>query len=169
MRLFTQVLFFSFISLISLPSVARFATPEKIMQQVQERGVNAVVAELSEEREWSNITHNISTGDSQWVQIAFKLSQNIHPNASKQIIDALSLALVNNPVEVLELTNKHRAFSFADICNIPPTITGKSQKRAFFNSAMDSLKAADQSKQGKNRDDIETCRWEIEKAASVYF
>ncbi|PHM46990.1 hypothetical protein [Xenorhabdus miraniensis] len=169
MRLFTQVLFFSFMCLISLPSVARFATPEKIMQQVQERGVNAVVAELSEEREWSNITHNISTGDSQWVQLAFKLSQNIHPTVSKQITNAISLALVNNPAEVLELTNKHRVLSFADICNIPPTIIGTSKKRAFFKDVMDSLKEANKSNFGKNRDNIETCRWEIEKAASIYF
>ncbi|MBI6549219.1 hypothetical protein [Xenorhabdus lircayensis] len=170
MRLFTQILFFSFLSLISLPSVARLSTPDEIMQQVQERGVNAVVAELGEEHERNKIAHKISTGDSQWLQIAFKLSPNIHTKFSKKTVDALSLALINNPVEVLALAKTHRTLSSTDICNnMPSTIKGSAQQKSFIKKVVGSLNAAEKSNFGKNRDSIQMCLWEFEKVYSNYF
>ncbi|OTA19305.1 hypothetical protein Xbed_02523 [Xenorhabdus beddingii] len=169
MRLPTQILFLSLISLISFPSAAGLSTPEEIMQQLQERGVNSVVAELGERRDWSRIIHNISTGDSQWLKVAFKLSPNLHPEFTKQTINALSLALVNNPTEVLALTSKHRTISFMDICHIPTTITGLAQKQTFAKNALRSLKTVEKSDLRKNWDNIENCLWELEKSSSTYF
>ncbi|CAM3722631.1 hypothetical protein [Xenorhabdus thuongxuanensis] len=166
MRLFTQILCFSFISLASFPSLARFSTPAKIMQQVQERGVNSVVAEINAEHKQDKIIQNIATGDKQWLQVAFKLSPNIHPEFSQQITNALSVALTENPVEVLSLTKSHRTLSFTDICNIPPTIRGLSQQRAFAKKMIDSLRAAEKSNRGKNQYNIEACIWEFEKVLS---
>ncbi|MBD2783913.1 hypothetical protein ID858_08420 [Xenorhabdus sp. DI] len=168
MRLPIQILFFSFISLISLPSLAKFSTPARIIQQVQERGVNSVVAEINAEYEQDKILHHISTGDKQWLQIAFKLSPNIHPAFSQKIINALSIALVENPVEVLALTKTHRSLSFSDICNMPPTITGLGQQRAFAKKMIDSLKLAEKTNKGEDRYNIESCIWAFERAHSTY-
>ncbi|MDC9594528.1 hypothetical protein [Xenorhabdus sp. IM139775] len=168
MRLPIQILSFFFISLISLPSLARFSTPEKIFQQVQERGVNSVVAEINAEYEQDQIIHHISTGDKQWLQVAFKLAPNIHPAFSQKIINALSMALIENPVEVLALAKTHRSLSFTDICNMPPTITGLNQQRAFAKKMIGSLKAAEKANKGKDRNNIESCIWAFEQAHSTY-
>ncbi|PHM39768.1 hypothetical protein Xmau_02366 [Xenorhabdus mauleonii] len=168
MRLLLQTLFFSLISLASVPSIAKLSTPDEIMQQVQERGVNSVVAELGEEYERNSIAHNISTGDNQWLQIAFKLYPNIHPKFSKQIRESLSIALINNPNYVLMLTTKHRNLSIMDICDIPSTINGSRQQKSFIRKVINSLKAAEKSSTRTNRDNIEMCLWEFEKMASSY-
>ncbi|OKP03430.1 hypothetical protein [Xenorhabdus eapokensis] len=166
MRLLTQILCFSFISLASLPSLARFSTPAEIMQQVRERGVNSVVAEINAEHNGEKIIQNIATGDKQWLQVAFKLSPNIHPEFSRQITYALSVALTENPVEVLSLIKSHRTLSFTDICNIPPTIRGPSQQKAFAKKMIDRLRAAEKSNQGANQYNIEACIWQFEKTLS---
>ncbi|WP_228005827.1 hypothetical protein [Xenorhabdus sp. BG5] len=136
------------------------------MQQVQERGVNSVVAEINAEYKKDKIIQNIATGDKQWLQVAFKLSPNIHPEFSRQIINALSVALIENPVEVLSLTKAHRTLSFTDICNMPPTIKGLSQQRSFAKKIINSLRAAEQSNRGKNQYNIEACIWEFERVFS---
>ncbi|WP_338884249.1 hypothetical protein [Xenorhabdus sp. TH1] len=164
MRLLTQILCFSFISLASSPSLARFSAPAGIMQQVQERGINSVVAEINAENKQDKIIQNITTGDKQWLQVAFKLSPNIHPEFSRQIINALSVALIENPVEVLSLTNAHRTLSFTNICNMPPTIRGSSQQRSFVKKMIDSLRAAEKSSRGENQYNIENCIWQFEKS-----
>ncbi|MDX7990583.1 hypothetical protein [Xenorhabdus littoralis] len=169
MRLLTQILFFSFMSLISLPSIAGLYTPDRIMRQVHERGINSVVAELSEEREMDKIIHHISTGDSQWLRVAFKLSPNIHPIFSEKTISALSFALINNPVEVLSLAENHRTLASANICTIPSTIHNLQQQKSFFGQVMNSLNAARKANTGKSKNGIDMCMWEFEKNHSVYF
>ncbi|MDC9589209.1 MULTISPECIES: hypothetical protein [Xenorhabdus] len=169
MRLLTQILFFSCMSLTSLPSIAKFSTPAKIMQQLQERGVNSVVAEINEKYEQDNMLHSISTGDTQWLQIAFKLNPNAHPKFPQKIINALSVALTENPVEVLALAKAHRTLSFTDICTIPNTLNKLDKKKEFAKKMMNSLNAAEKSNTGENRDNIEICMWEFEKARNAYF
>ncbi|WP_348986416.1 hypothetical protein [Xenorhabdus sp. SGI240] len=166
MRLLSQILFFSFISSASLPSVARFSTPAEIMQQVQERGVNSVVAEINAEYKQDKIIQNIATGDKQWLQVAFKLYPNIHPEFSQQIINALSVALIENPVEILSLTKVQSTPSFTDICNMPPTIRGLSQQKSFAKKMIDSLRATEKSNRGENQYNIEICLWQFEKSLS---
>ncbi|WP_338804378.1 hypothetical protein WDV76_02485 [Xenorhabdus griffiniae] len=166
MRLLSQILFFSFISLASLPSLAKFSTPAEIMQQVQERGINSVVAEINAEYKQDKIIQNIATGDKQWLQVAFKLYPNIHPEFSRQIINALSVALIENPAEVLSLTKTHRTLSFIDICNMPSTIKGLNQQKLFIKRIINSLKATEQSNKGKDQYNIEACIWEFERALS---
>ncbi|PHM71364.1 hypothetical protein [Xenorhabdus kozodoii] len=196
MHLLTQVLCFSFISLASSPSLAKtsisdesmqqmrerkvnsvaadvppltkFSTPDKIMQQVRERGVNSVVAEINAEYGQEKIIQNIKTGDKQWLQIAFKLYPNTHPKFSQQIIDALSDVLIEHPVEILALTKAHRTLSFPDICNIPSTIKGLNQQRNFAKKMVTSLRAAEKYNRGENLDNIETCLWEFERMHSAY-
>ncbi|WP_244185994.1 hypothetical protein [Xenorhabdus ishibashii] len=146
--------------------MARFSTPAEIMQQVQERGVNSVVAEINAEHEQDKIIQNIATGDKQWLQVAFKLSPNIHQNFSRQITQALSVALTENPVEVLSLIQSHRSLSFTDICDTPPTIRGLSQQKAFTKKMIDSLRVVEKSNRGENQYSIEACIWEFEKALS---
>ncbi|MBD1226796.1 hypothetical protein [Xenorhabdus griffiniae] len=166
MRLLSQILFFSFISLASLPSLAKFSTPAEIMKQVQERGINSVVAEINAEYKQDKIIQNIATGDKQWLQVAFKLYPNIHPEFSRQIINALSVALIENPEEVLSLIKTHRTLSFIDICNMPSTIKGRSQQKLFIKRIINSLRAAEQSNKGKDQYNIEACIWEFERALS---
>ncbi|WP_245737294.1 hypothetical protein [Xenorhabdus japonica] len=138
------------------------------MQQLQERGVNSVVAEINEKYEQDNILHSISTGDTQWLQIAFKLIPNAHSKFPQQITNSLSVALTENPVEVLALAKAHHAFSLTDICTIPQTFNGLDKKKIFSKKMMNSLNAAKKSNTGKNRDNIEICMWEFEKARNTY-
>ncbi|MDX7988572.1 hypothetical protein FE392_14730 [Xenorhabdus sp. 12] len=168
MRLLLQILFFTLTGLASLPSIAKLSTPEEIMQQLQERGTNSVVAELGEEHERNVIAHNISTGDNQWLQIASKLYPNIHPKFSKQIRESLSIALINNPKDVLTLTAKNRALSIMDVCTIPSTINGATQQRSFIQKVINSLQTAEKSNTGTNKGNIEMCLWGFEKIASYY-
>ncbi|WP_374052426.1 hypothetical protein [Xenorhabdus taiwanensis] len=126
------------------------------------------MAEINAENKQDKIIQNIATGDKQWLQVAFKLSPNIHPEFSRQITDALSVALTKNPVEVLSLAKSHRTLSFTDICNMPPTIRGLSQQRAFAKKMIESLRAAEKSSRGVNQYDIETCIWQFEKVHSTY-
>ncbi|CDG22922.1 conserved exported protein of unknown function [Xenorhabdus poinarii G6] len=168
MRLLTRILFFFYLILISQPSIAKFSTPIEINQQLQERGVNSVVAEINEKYEQDDIIHHISTGDPQWLQIAFDLLPNIHTEFSKKIVEALSVALTENPVAVLALVKAHRILSITDICHLPPTLQGRSQKEALFRKMMNSLNAAEKSSSEKNRENIEICRWELEKVSDLY-
>ncbi|WP_244208645.1 hypothetical protein [Xenorhabdus ehlersii] len=126
------------------------------------------MAEINAEHNQDKIIQNIATGDKQWLQVAFKLSPNIHPEFSRKITNALSIALIENPVEVLSLTKSHRTLSFTDVCNIPPTIRGLSQQRAFAKKIIDNLRAAEKSNRGENRYNIETCIWQFEKMHSTY-
>ncbi|MBD2810100.1 hypothetical protein ID853_04195 [Xenorhabdus sp. Vera] len=169
MRLFTQTLFLSCIFWISVPSIAGLSTSAEIMQQVQERGVNSVVAELGESYESEKIVDSIAAGDSEWLQVAFILFPNIHPKFSKQILESLSSALINNTVEVLSLTEKHRTLVFSDICNIPPSIVSPAQQKSFINNMVSSLNKVKNSGSGKNRDNIEMCLWELERIYGGYF
>ncbi|WP_244175454.1 hypothetical protein [Xenorhabdus vietnamensis] len=148
--------------------MAKFTTPAEIMLQLQERGVNSVVAEINEQYKQDNIIHSISTGDKQWLNIAFELIPSTHSRFSKEIINALSIALTKNPVEVLTLAETHSTLSLNDICSIPQSIKALRQKKEFAKKMMGSLSAAEKSNTGKNRDNIENCMWEFGKARNVY-
>ncbi|MEQ1966900.1 hypothetical protein ABLA30_07675 [Xenorhabdus nematophila] len=169
MRLLTQILFFACIFSLSPPSIAGLSTATEIMQQVQERGVNSVVAELGADHEQKKVTDNIASGNSEWLQLAFKLLPNIHSKFSKQTLESLTLALLNNPVEVLSLTKKHHTLAFSDICNIPSTITAITQQKLFLNSVISRLDLEKELNFGNTRENIETCRWEFEKIQNHYF
>ncbi|SFU39883.1 hypothetical protein SAMN05421784_10584 [Xenorhabdus koppenhoeferi] len=169
MSLFTQILFLSCIFSISVPSIAGLSTSAEIMQQVQKRGVNSVVAELGESYESEKIVDSIAAGDSEWLQVAFILFPNIHPKFSKQILESLSSALINNPDEVLSLIEKYRTPAFSDICNIPPSIVSSAQQKSFINKMVSSLNKIKNSNSGKNRDSIEMCLWELERNYGDYF
>ncbi|MCP9268098.1 hypothetical protein M5U04_08290 [Xenorhabdus sp. XENO-1] len=161
MRLLTQILLFSFISLMSSPSIAHLSTQAEILQQVRERGVNAVVAELGESRKRDEIAYNITTGESQWLRVAFTLSPNMHSEFSKQLLRSLSFALINNPVEVLSLSKKYNSFSSDQICDIPPTLKGLDERTSFIEKLSNSLNAARKSNSGKNKENIENCLWRL--------
>ncbi|AOM42168.1 hypothetical protein [Xenorhabdus hominickii] len=160
---------FSFIFLVSSPSIAGLSTPAKIMQQLYERGVNSVVAQLGEEGKENEITHNITTGDSQWLKVAFALSSNMNPKFSQQVSSALSLALINNPVEVLALAKSNRTFSPSEICNIPATISSSDGHKKFIKKVSDSLNAARKSNIGSNKENVEVCLLQLDAADSLYF
>ncbi|CDM87942.1 hypothetical protein [Xenorhabdus bovienii] len=163
MHLLTQILLFSFISLMSSPSIAHLSTQAEILQQVRERGVNAVVAELGEIRKRDEVAHNITTGERQWLEVAFTLFPNIHSEFSKQILRSLSFALINNPVEVLSLSKEHNYFSSDQICNIPSTLKGLDARTQFIKKVSNRLNAARKANSGKNKENIENCLWELEQ------
>ncbi|WP_047684205.1 MULTISPECIES: hypothetical protein [Xenorhabdus] len=168
MRLLTKIPLLSFILLISSPSVAGLSAPTEIRQQVKERGVNSIVAEIGEQGKRNEIAHYITTGNPEWVKIAFELTPNIHQDFSKQIFNSLSFALINNPVEVLTLANKRKPSLSSDICNIPPTLTGLENKEQFVRNVAKSLNAAKKSASRKDRENIEICQWELNQSYTEY-
>ncbi|MBS9425899.1 hypothetical protein [Photorhabdus caribbeanensis] len=136
-------------------------TPENITKEIINRGTNSVVAELGEMGARQEIIHNITTGDSQWIKLAFKLTQSMHLDFAKEMRYALSLALINNPVEVLANADKENNISLADICTIPPELGSKDNKIEFVDKVKKSLGAITNR---KAKDRAEDCFWELEKA-----
>ncbi|WP_323840077.1 hypothetical protein [Photorhabdus africana] len=141
-------------------------TSENINKEIMNRGTNSVVAELGEIGAKQKITHNISTGDSKWIKLAFKLTQSMHLDFAKEVRYALSLALINNPAEVLANVDKENNISLADICTIPPELATRENKIEFVDKVKKSLSAITDFK-AKNR--AEDCFWELEKAYNTEF
>ncbi|MBS9435120.1 hypothetical protein [Photorhabdus hainanensis] len=141
-------------------------TPEDITKEIINRGTNSVVAELGEMGARQEIVHEISTGDRNWIKLAFKLTQSMHQNFAKEIRYALSLALINNPVEVLTNADKENNLSLADICTIPQELGTKENKIAFVDKVKKSLGTITD-REAKDRS--EDCFWELEKAYNTEF
>ncbi|PHM36102.1 hypothetical protein [Xenorhabdus innexi] len=168
MRLLTKISLLSFLFLISSPSVADLSTPKEIIQQVKERGVNSVVAEIGERKKREEIADFITTGDSEWLEVAFQLTPSIHHDFSSQILNSLSFALINNPVEVLAMANKYQLSSAHNICNIPSTLTGINNKEKFVRDVSTSLKTAKKVANRKDEENIEWCQLELNKSYTTY-
>ncbi|EYU14544.1 hypothetical protein CE143_20535 [Photorhabdus luminescens] len=141
-------------------------TPENITKEIINRGTNSVVAELGEMGARQEITHKITTGDRKWIKLAFKLTQSMHQDFAKEIRYALSLALINNPVEVLANADKENNLSLADICTIPPELGTRENKIEFIDKVKKSLGAITDS---KAKDRANDCFWELEKAYNTEF
>ncbi|OWO81269.1 hypothetical protein B5C26_13815 [Photorhabdus luminescens] len=141
-------------------------TPQNITKEIINRGTNSVAAELGEMGARQEITHNITTGDSNWIKLAFKLTQSTHLGFAKEIRYALSLALINNPVEVLANADKGNNISLADICTIPPELGTRENKIAFIDKVKKSLDAITDSEAKKR---VEDCFWALEKAYNTEF
>ncbi|WP_445375633.1 hypothetical protein ACSLVK_09005 [Photorhabdus tasmaniensis] len=152
----------------NLPALAlsRNITPDNINKEIINRGINSVVAELGETGARQEITHKITTGDRDWIKLAFKLTQSIHLDFSKEIRYALSMALINNPVDVLITADKENNISLDDICTIPPELETRENKIEFVNKVKKSLGSIT-NQEAKNR--AEECFWELEKAYNVEF
>ncbi|NHB92758.1 hypothetical protein [Photorhabdus cinerea] len=168
MRIIKSLILLSPILFTSLPTFAlsRPFTANDIAREITNRGINSVVAELGEIGVRQEITHKITTGDSNWVKLAFKLTQSMHLDFSREIRYALSIALINNPVDVLAAADKEKNISLADICTIPPELETKENKIEFVDKVRKSLESAKES-EAKGR--IEECYWELEKAYNVEF
>ncbi|KOY61063.1 hypothetical protein AM629_15945 [Photorhabdus heterorhabditis] len=152
----------------SLPTLALSPTftANDIAREITNRGVNSVVAELGETGVRQEITHKITTGDSNWVKLAFKLTQSMHLDFSKEILYALSIALINNPVDVLAAADKEKNISLADICTIPPELETRENKIKFVDKVRKSLESiTDYEIKGR----VEECFWELNKAYNVEF
>ncbi|MCA6221364.1 hypothetical protein [Photorhabdus antumapuensis] len=147
-------------------ALSRPLTPENITKEIVNRGTNSVVAELGEMGAKQEITHKITTGDSNWIKLAFKLMQSMHLDFAKEMRYALSLALINNPVEVLANADKENNISLADICTIPPELGTRENKIEFVDKVKKSLGAITDY---KVKDRIEDCLWELEKAYNTEF
>ncbi|MBD2802879.1 hypothetical protein ID854_21125 [Xenorhabdus sp. M] len=169
MLLRTVVFTLSSMLFMSFPSLAKLATPDKIIHQVHERGANAIIIELSMERKFDGVIRHISSGDKQWLNVAFELFPNYYSKLSQQILNALSFALIENPIEVLALAKKHRTLSYSDICNIPPTMHTFKQQKSFFDKVMNKMNKIRKGQFEKSRTDIEMCLWEFERKYTVYF
>ncbi|MCK3668684.1 hypothetical protein [Photorhabdus noenieputensis] len=141
-------------------------TPEDITKEIINRGTNSVVAELGEMGARQEIAHNITTGDSKWIKLAFKLTQSMHLDFAKEIRYALSLALINNPVEVLANADKAHNISLTDICTIPAELGTKKNKIEFVDKVKKSLGAITDN---EAKDRAEYCFWELEKAYNTEF
>ncbi|MCC8459014.1 hypothetical protein [Photorhabdus aegyptia] len=141
-------------------------TPEDITKEIINRGTNSVVAELGEIGVRQEIVHKISTGDHNWIKLAFKLTQSMHLDFAKEIRYALSLALINNPVEVLANADKENNLSLTDICTIPPELGTRENKIEFVDKVKKSLGAIT-NREAKDR--AEDCFWELEKAYNTEF
>ncbi|WP_118985571.1 hypothetical protein [Photorhabdus sp. CRCIA-P01] len=168
MRLIKTLILLSPMLFISHTALAlsRPLTPENITKEIVNRGTNSVVAELGEMGAKQEITHKISTGDSNWIKLAFKLTQSMHLDFAKGMRYALSLALINNPVEVLANADKENNISLADICTIPPELGTRENKIEFVDKVKKSLGAITDY---KVKDRIEDCLWELEKAYNTEF
>lgn len=141
-------------------------TPEDITKEIINRGTNSVVAELGEMGVRQEIVHKISTGDRNWIKLAFKLTQSMHQDFAKEMRYALSLALINNPVEVLANADKENNLSLADICAIPPELGTKENKIEFVDKVKKSLDAITDR---EVKDRAKDCFWELEKAYNTEF
>uniref|UniRef100_UPI0036D84D24 hypothetical protein n=1 Tax=Photorhabdus sp. RM322S TaxID=3342825 RepID=UPI0036D84D24 len=152
----------------SLPVLAlsRNITPDNINKEIINRGINSVVAELGETGARQEITHKITTGDRDWIKLAFKLTQTIHLDFSKEMRYALSMALINNPVDVLATADKENNILLADICTIPPELETRENKIEFVNKVRKSLGSITDY---EAKDRVEECFWELEKAYNVEF
>ncbi|WP_228858040.1 hypothetical protein ACP179_09080 [Xenorhabdus stockiae] len=168
MRLLTKISLLSFIFLISSPSFAGLSTPKEIIQQVKERGVNSVVAEIGERRKREEIADFITTGETEWLEVAFQLVPNIHHDFSNQIFNSLSFALINNPIEVLAMADKYQPSSTNNICNIPSTLIGTKSKEKFVRDVAVSLKKAKTSASRKDEENIELCQFALNKSYATF-
>ncbi|KAA1186058.1 hypothetical protein [Photorhabdus heterorhabditis] len=168
MRLIKALILLSPTLFTSLPTLALSPTftANDIAREITNRGINSVVAELGEMGVRQEITHKITTGDSNWVKLAFKLTQSMHLDFSREIRYALSIALINNPVDVLAAADKEKNISLADICTIPPELETKEHKIEFVDKVSKSLKSVTEY-EAKNR--AKECFWELEKAYNVEF
>ncbi|TDB51695.1 hypothetical protein [Photorhabdus khanii] len=170
MKLIKALIFLSLTLLTSttLPTLAlsQNVTPDNINKEIINRGINSVVAELGETGARQEITHKITTGDRDWIKLAFKLTQTIHLDFSKEIRYALSMALINNPVDVLTAADKENNISLSDICTIPPELETRENKIEFINKVRKSLGAITDY---KVKDKVEECFWELEKAYDMEF
>ncbi|CAQ85737.1 MULTISPECIES: hypothetical protein [Photorhabdus] len=166
MRLIKSLLLLS-PTLFTSPSTLALSstlTANDIAREITNRGVNSVVAELGETGARQEITHKITTGDSNWVKLAFKLTQSIHLDFSKEIRYALSIALINNPVDVLTAADKEKNISLTDICTIPPELETRENKIEFVDKVRKSLESITDY---EVKDRAEECFWELEKAYNM--
>ncbi|OCA54597.1 hypothetical protein [Photorhabdus namnaonensis] len=168
MKLMKSLILFSSMLLINQTAFAlsQPLTPEDITKEIINRGTNSVAAELGEMGVRQEIVHKISTGDHNWIKLAFKLTQSTHQDFAKEIRYALSLALINNPVEVLANADKENNLSLADICTIPPELGTRENKIEFVDKVKKSLGAITDR---EAKDKSEDCFWELEKAYNTEF
>ncbi|PHM36101.1 hypothetical protein [Xenorhabdus innexi] len=169
MRLLTKISLFSFILLMSFPSVAGLSTPKEIIQQIKERGASSVVAEIGEKNEANEIAKFITSGDPDWLKVAFQLTPNIHRDFSNQLLNSLSLALITNPVEVLAQAKKHRPDLTNNICHPSLTSIQERKKPKFIQEIVASLKAAEKSAKRKDKENIESCILKFNQTYPGYF
>ncbi|OCQ52374.1 hypothetical protein Ppb6_02448 [Photorhabdus australis subsp. thailandensis] len=168
MRILEALLLLSSTLFTSLPALALSPTitANDIAREIRNRGVNSVVAELGETGARQEIIHKITTGDSNWVKLAFKLTQSMHIDFSKEIHYSLSIALINNPVDVLTTADKEKNISLADLCTIPPELETRENKIEFVDKVRKSLKSiTDYEIKGR----AEECFWELDKAYNLEF
>ncbi|WP_426578023.1 hypothetical protein ACP179_09075 [Xenorhabdus stockiae] len=169
MRLLTKTSLFSFVLLISFPSIAGLSTPKEIIQQITERGVNSTVAEIGERNKRNEIAKLIATGDPEWLEVAFRLTPNTHREFSNQIFDSLALALLNNPVEVLAQANKYRPNLTNNICDLSLTVIAEKNKHKLIKGIVASLKSAEKSAKRKDKENIERCILKLNQVYPRYF
>lgn len=98
-------------------------TPKTIIHQISIRGARAVVNELNETdngNPWAIIVSKIEKGKPEWIEVAKKLRSGTDAGYAEDLDFALSMALVNSPQLLLEMSNidcnKTHGFCIDDIC-----------------------------------------------------
>jgi hypothetical protein len=113
------------IALSLLFPVATFAAeksvpsaPKEIISAAQAEGARQVIRQLFESNVWqTHVYPGISSGDSQWLEVAKTLRPATDAGASEEMDDALSLALLKRPYAVLPVLKRLWWEKSADICH----------------------------------------------------
>lgn len=78
-------------------------SPLALIDEINRSGAPAIVRQLwANQSAWKNVTTNIATGRSAWIDVALALSEGADAGASASLGDAMFQALVHNPSLILQ-------------------------------------------------------------------
>jgi hypothetical protein len=81
--------------------------PKEIISATKQYGAHYVIAQLFNSDAWVKVVYpGISSGNSDWLDVAKELYPATDAGASEEMGDALSLALLKRPYAVLPILNK---------------------------------------------------------------
>ena len=93
--------------------------PHAMLKHVSERGAVAVVQKLYEHPDdWVHALDQIKTGDEVWLRVAVELKPSIDAGSSSMLTEAVGLALLNVPGQVLRFGPP--TFPLETICSTRP-------------------------------------------------
>jgi hypothetical protein len=112
-----------------------------IAERIQNHGAPATIRLLQSgnARGWKSVTSNISSGYTDWVQLAPALARGVDAASGEDLDYALSLALLKVPNLVIALLGT--TFPTERICSVPFIEPTKAQARAFLRNAIKKVEA----------------------------
>src|SRR6266480_5170993 len=76
-------------------------TPASVLADINARGAYAVVKDIFEKPEWSELLDHIETGQRQWLEVAVKIQAGTDAGSTEMLTSAVGVALLHDPRQVL--------------------------------------------------------------------